>query len=85
MVHGWMRRVSKRPVSRRGKKGEASISLSKGKWVVDFMLRQDAERFMLGKDLSDKKMPWHRRRRLGMVVAGKTPTASFLTKIGNMQ
>jgi len=29
-----------------------------GKWVVDFMLRQDAERFMLGKDLSDKKMPW---------------------------
>ena len=28
MVHGWMRRVSKRLVSRRRKKGEASISLS---------------------------------------------------------
>jgi len=49
------------------------------------MLRQDAERFMLGKYLSDKKIPWQRRRRLGMTVAGNTPTASFLTKIGMMQ
>ena len=40
---------------------------------------------MLGKYLSDKKIPWQRRRRLGMAVAGNTPTASFLTKIGNMQ
>jgi len=35
---------------------------------------------MLGKYLSDKKIPWQRRRRLGMAVA-----ASFLTKIGKMQ
>jgi len=39
----------------------------------------------LGKYLSDKKIPWQRRRRLGMAVAGNTPTASFLTKIGKMQ
>ena len=40
---------------------------------------------MLGKYLNDKKIPWQRRRRLGMAVAGNTPTASLLTKIGNMQ
>ena len=56
-----------------------------GTWVADFMLRQDAGRFMLGKYLSDKKIPWQRRRRLGMAVAGNTPTARFLTKIGKMQ
>ena len=40
---------------------------------------------MLGKHLSDKKIPWQRRRRLGMAVAGNTPKASFLTKIGKLQ
>jgi len=50
---------------------------------ADFMLRQDAGRFILGKYLSDKKISWQRRRRLGMAVAGNT--ASFLTKIGKMQ
>jgi len=56
MVHGWMRRVSKMLLSRRRKKGEAPTSLSGyGTWVTDFMLRQDAGRFMLGKYLSDKK------------------------------
>jgi len=54
-------------------------------WVADFMLRQDAGRFMLGKYLSDQKIPWQRRRRLGMAVAGNTPIASFPTKIGKMQ
>ena len=34
-----------------------------GTWVADFMLRQDVGRFMLGKYLSDKKIPWQRRRR----------------------
>jgi len=29
-----------------------------GTWVADFMLRQHAGRFMLGKYLSDKKIPW---------------------------
>jgi len=28
-----------------------------GTWVADFMLRQDAGRFMLGKYLSDQKIP----------------------------
>jgi len=56
-----------------------------GTWVVDFMLRQDAEKYMLGKYLSDKKIPWRRRRRLEMAVAGNTPTASFLTKIGKIE
>jgi len=56
-----------------------------GTWVADFMLRQDAGRFMLGKYLSDKKIQWQRRRRLGIAVALNTPTASFLTKIGKMQ
>jgi len=51
MIHGWMRRVSKRLVSRRRKKGQPLYST----WAVDFMLRQDAGRFMLGKYLSDKK------------------------------
>jgi len=55
-----------------------------GTWVADFMLRQDAGRFMLGKYLSDKKIPWQRRKRLGMAVAGNTPTASFLTQIGKI-
>jgi len=55
-----------------------------GTWVADFILRQDAGRFMLGKYLSDKKISWRQRRRLGMAVAGNTPTASFLTKIGKM-
>jgi len=56
-----------------------------GTWVADFMLRLDAGNFMLGKYLSDKKIPWQRRRQLGMVVAGNTPTASFLTRIGKLQ
>jgi len=56
-----------------------------GTWVADFTLRQDAGRFMLGKYLSDKKIPSQRRTRLGMAVAGNTPTASFLTNIGKMQ
>jgi len=56
-----------------------------GIWVADLMLRQDAGRFMLGKYLSDKKIPWQRRRRLGMAIAGNMQTASFLTKIGKMQ
>jgi len=56
-----------------------------GTWVAVFMLRQDAGRFMLGKYLSDKKIAWQQRRQLGMAVAGNTPTASFLNKIGKMQ
>jgi len=56
-----------------------------GTWVADFMLRQVAGRFMLWKYLSDNKIPWQRRRQLGMAVAENTPTASSLTKMGKMQ
>jgi len=55
-----MRRVSKRLVSRSRKKGETftSLSMVHAAGVADFMLRQDAGRFMLGEYLSDKKIPW---------------------------
>ena len=46
---------------------------------------EEAGKFMLGKYLSDKQIPLRQRRRLGMVVAGITSTASRLTKIGKMQ
>jgi len=71
-------------IKEKGKRGGIQQPLY-GTWVADFMLRQDAERFMLGKYLSDKKILWQRRRRLGKAVAGNTPTASFLTKIGKKQ
>ena len=51
-----------------------------GTWAADFMRIQDAGRFLLGKYQSDQKIPWQRRRQLGMVVAGNTPTAYFLTR-----
>ena len=54
-------------------------------WAADFMLRQDARRFVLVKYLSDKKIRLQRRRQLGLAVAGNSPTVSFLTKIGMMQ
>jgi len=67
------------------KKREGTYQPFYDTWVANFMLRQDAGRFMLEKYLSDQKIPWQRRRRLGMAVAGNTPTDSFLTKIGKMQ
>jgi len=45
-----------------------------GTLVSDFMLRQDAGKFMLWKYLSHKKTSWQRRRRLGMAgLAAETP------------
>jgi len=57
LQHGtWMRRVSKRLVSGREKEKRGVIHQPLyGTLVADFMLRQDARRFMLGKYLSDKK------------------------------
>jgi len=49
------------------------------------MLRQDAGKFMLGKYLGDKQIPWRQGRLLGMAVAEIMPTANQLTKIGKMQ
>jgi len=85
MVHGWMRRVSKKTYVKKKKKRGGIHQPFYGTWVSDFMLRQDAGKFTLKNYLIDKKIPWHRRRRLRMTVAGNTPTASFLTKIGKMQ
>jgi len=48
MVHGWMRRVSKRLVSNRSKKRGSIHQLSYGTWITDFMLRQDTGRFFWG-------------------------------------
>jgi len=80
-----MRRVSKKICIKKKKKRGGIHQPFYDTWVADFMLRQNAGRFTLKKYLSDKKIPWQRRRRLGMTVAGNTPTASFLTKIGKMQ
>jgi len=45
MVHGWMRRVSKRLVSRRKEKRGGTHQPLYGTWVRRFMLRQDAGRY----------------------------------------
>jgi len=86
LQHGtWMNEegFKKTCIKKKGKGGGIHQPLY-GKWAADFMLRQDAGRFMLGKHLSDKQIQWKRRRRLGMAVAGITPTTSFLTKTGKM-
>jgi len=72
-------------VREKKKRGDIHQPFYGTQWVADFMLRQDAGRFMRGKYLSDKKIHRKRRRRLGMAVAGNMPTARFLTKIGKMQ
>ena len=89
LQHGiWMHEDSFKKTCTKEKKKRGGIHqppYGTCQWVADFMLRQDAGRFKLGKYLSDKKIPWQRRRRLGMAVAGNTPTGSFLTNIGKMQ
>ena len=77
--------VFKKTCIREKKKGGDIHQPFYGTWVADFMMRKVAGSFMLGKYLIDKKIPWQPKRRLGMVVAGNTPTVSFLTKIGKMQ
>ena len=42
----------------------------------NFMLRQKLARCILKKYLSDRQVPWRQKRRLGMAVAGISPTAS---------
>ena len=56
LQHGtWMdEEGSKKTVIKEEKRGDIHQPLY-GTWVADFMLRQDAGRFMLGKYLSDKK------------------------------
>jgi len=83
LQHGtWMDEegLKKTCMKENGKRGGIHQPLY-GTWAADFMLRQDAGRFILGKYFSDKKISWKRRRRLRMAVAGNTPTAALLTKI----
>jgi len=60
-------------------------------WVADFILRQDAGKFMLGKYLGDKKTPWRRRTRFGgegdalWQKLHQEPFSQRLSKIGKMQ
>jgi len=56
-----------------------------GTWVVDFITRQDAGMFTLGKYLSDKSISWRRRRLVLMAVEDIMPTTSHLPRIGKMQ
>ena len=57
--HTWMDEEGFKKTCIREKKKSGDIHQPfYGQWVADFMLRQDAGRFMLGKYLSDKKIPW---------------------------
>jgi len=47
-------------IKEKGKRGGIHQHLY-GTWAADFMLRQDAKRFMLSY-LSDKEIPWKQRR-----------------------
>jgi len=48
MVHEWMKKDSRRHVSRKWGEKEASFNLDGTvTWVADFTLRQDAGKFML--------------------------------------
>ena len=54
----WMDEEGFKKTCIRGKKKKKTGGIHQpfyGTWVADFMLRQDAGRFMLGKYLSDKK------------------------------
>ena len=77
-MDGWRERLKKNFTKEEKKRGGIQPLCSK--WVADFMMRQDAGIFLLGKYLSDKQIPWRRRGRLGMAVTGITTTVNFLTK-----
>jgi len=54
MVHGW---ISKRLAMKENEKRGGTHLPIYSTWVADFMLRQDARKFMLGKYFSDKQIP----------------------------
>jgi len=59
----WMEEKDFKKTCNKEKKKRGGIYQSLyGTWVADFILRQDAGRFMLEKYLSDKKISWKRRR-----------------------
>ena len=54
MVHGW---ISKRLAMKENEKRGGTHLPIYSTWVADFMLRQDARKFMLGKYFGDKQIP----------------------------
>jgi len=86
IVYGWIETNSKRHVSRRRKF-----------FLLIFLQHMDSDPSMqincwnrmqksvLGKYICHKQRLWKRKRRLGIALAGFTPTASRITKIGKMQ
>jgi len=65
MVHGWMRRVSKKTCIKKKKKRGGIHQPFYDTCVADFMLRQNAGRFTLKKYLSDKKNPMAAKETIG--------------------
>jgi len=71
-------------IKENGKRGGIHQPLY-GTWAADFMRRQKSQgagKFMMGKHLSDTKIRWKRRRRLGMAAAENMPIASFAARKG---
>jgi len=52
-----------------------------GTWTADFMWRQNKSRAFVGKYLNDPCVPWRRKRREIMAIAGTIPVAKWLAKI----
>ena len=51
-------------------------------WTTDFLLRPRQSRMELHKWLTNKAIPWRRRRRLLQVISHSYPSGAFLYKIG---
>jgi hypothetical protein len=51
-------------------------------WAVDFLTRRGESRKAIHTWLTDRKIPWQRRRRLIQVMANCFPTGSYLALIG---
>jgi len=69
---------------KKGRHAPASLRQIYGTSVAEYMLKQDAGRFMLGKYLSNKKIHGSEGDDWGWRWQ-ENPTASFLTKKGKMQ
>jgi len=52
-----------------------------GTWTVDFMLQQNESRAFLGKYLNDPRVPWRRKRRNMIAIAGIILVAKWLAQI----
>jgi hypothetical protein len=71
------RRLQRAGVSKM--KGSGARSALK---ITDFLLREGLSREEIGKWVSNKSIPWQRRRRLLQVVTGTFPCGQQLVKYG---